>query len=267
MRALLSALCLATAHAFFAPTLSSHSLHRYQVFLFDLLDLNLLVMLSSSFNIRVSNSFQRMRMQLKPSSPGEVEASVRSAVDSMKSTVKGVASGTASIAAATIISSLVSPPAASAKDPKIWEKVDLPVKDTLFDITFDPKKPEHGWLVGAKGNFFETFDGGKSWNTRTFTNLDEDEEITYRFEVADLSDNEGWVVGKPSILLHTKDGGKQFERIPLPPKLPGTYEDPRWTEFSLFFLILNLTVPYHFSSHISYNLGMFKSASPTTRSF
>merc|ERR1711968_246585 len=101
------------------------------------------------------------------------------------------------------------------------DKVDLPAKETLFDITFDAKRPEHGWLIGAKGTFFETFDGGNNWIARKFTNLDEDEEITYRFEVADLNDDEGWIVGKPAILLHTKDGGKQFERIPLPPKLPG----------------------------------------------
>lgn len=103
----------------------------------------------------------------------------------------------------------------------VWKQVSLPVKETLFDITFDPAKPEHGWVVGAKGTFLETFDGGNSWSTRSFTNLDEDEEINYRFEIASLLDNEGWIVGKPAIMLHTKDGGKQFERIPLSPKLPG----------------------------------------------
>jgi photosystem II stability/assembly factor-like uncharacterized protein len=108
-----------------------------------------------------------------------------------------------------------------AKESKVWEKIELPVRETLFDIAFDSSKPEHGWLVGAKGTFLETFDGGNSWITRSFSNLDEDEEITYRFEVASLLDNEGWIVGKPAILLHTRDGGKQFERIPLSPKLPG----------------------------------------------
>jgi photosystem II stability/assembly factor-like uncharacterized protein len=67
----------------------------------------------------------------------------------------------------------------------------------------------------------ESFDGGQSWKTRSFTSLDEDEEINYRFEVASLLDNEGWIIGKPSIMLHTRDGGKQFERIPMSPKLPG----------------------------------------------
>lgn len=112
-------------------------------------------------------------------------------------------------------------PSAGAKDSIIWKKVELPIKETLFDISFDPSNNDHGWLVGAKGTFLETFDGGNTWVTRSFTSLDEDEEITYRFEVASLLDNEGWIVGKPSILLHTRDGGKQFERIPLSPKLPG----------------------------------------------
>jgi len=91
----------------------------------------------------------------------------------------------------------------------------------FFDIDFDELKPEHGWLVGTKGTFLETFDGGESWSPRSFTNLDEEEEITYRFQVASIAENEGWIVGKPSIMLHTTDGGKQFERIPMSPKLPG----------------------------------------------
>ena len=143
----------------------------------------------------------------------------------VKTYIKSISKNAFTIVAAsgltTSVTSTMAPSAASAKDAKVWEKVDLPVKETLFDVTFDVKKPEHGWLIGAKGTFFESFDGGNSWSTRSFTNLDEDEEITYRFEVADLNDDEGWIVGKPAILLHTKDGGKQFERIPLPPKLPG----------------------------------------------
>ena len=114
-----------------------------------------------------------------------------------------------------------SPSAALAKGPKVWQKVDLPTRDTLFDISFDSKNANHGWLVGARGTFLETFDGGVTWKTRTFSNLDEDEDINYRFEVTSLNQDEGWIVGKPAIMLHTRDGGKQFERIPLSPKLPG----------------------------------------------
>lgn len=121
--------------------------------------------------------------------------------------------------AAGVVGSI--PSAAYAKDKPVWKKVDLPVKETLFDISFDPSKPEHGWLIGAKGTFLETFDGGNTWNTRTFNSLDEDEDINYRFEVTSLNNDEGWIIGKPAIMLHTRDGGKQFERIPLSPKLPG----------------------------------------------
>jgi len=173
-----------------------------------------------------TRSLHSMRIQQNDQSPGEMDNVVpASSVDSMKSNMKTVSKKVFTVVAATsapsLVSSSIAPTAASARDAKVWEKVDLPVRETLFDVTFDTKRPDHGWLIGAKGTFFESFDGGNTWVTRSFTNLDEDEEITYRFEIADLNDNEGWIVGKPSILLHTKDGGKQFERIPLPPRLPG----------------------------------------------
>jgi photosystem II stability/assembly factor-like uncharacterized protein len=76
-------------------------------------------------------------------------------------------------------------------------------------------------LVGARGAFAETTDGGKTWEARSFSNLDPEEEVTYRFQVLSFKDGEGWVLGKPTLLLHTKDSGKTWERIPLSPKLPG----------------------------------------------
>jgi photosystem II stability/assembly factor-like uncharacterized protein len=102
---------------------------------------------------------------------------------------------------------------------KRWQQVPLPVSTTLFDIAFDT--PAHGYLVGARGTFLETLDGGLSWKPRTFANLDEEEEVGYRFEKVSFKNGEGWVIGKPSILLHTTDSGKTWERIPLSPKLPG----------------------------------------------
>merc|ERR1712232_259018 len=63
--------------------------------------------------------------------------------------------------------------------------------------------------------------GGKTWEAGAFSNLDAEEEVTYRFQVASFKDGEGWVLGKPTLMLHTKDGGKTWERIPLSPKLPG----------------------------------------------
>lgn len=110
--------------------------------------------------------------------------------------------------------------AIDAKNSK-WQKIDLPIDTVLFDLDFVKNSPEHGWLIGSKGTFLETLDGGKTWTPRTFANLDPDEELTYRFENISFSGNDGWVIGKPAILLHTKDGGKSWLRVPLSPKLPG----------------------------------------------
>ncbi len=107
-------------------------------------------------------------------------------------------------ASSIIASGVTSLKSVEAKEKLVWSKINLPIKETLFDITFDSLKPEHGWLIGAKGTFLETFDGGDTWSTRSFTSLDEDEEINYRFEVTSLNSNEGWIIGKPAIMLHTK---------------------------------------------------------------
>lgn len=155
-------------------------------------------------------------------SPGEIDNEGQTVANSIKSKIEKISSVTAGAAMAAITTAVITKPSpVFAKDKAIWTKIGLPIKETLFDISFDPSKPEHGWLVGAKGTFLETFDGGNTWQPRTFSSLDEDEEINYRFEVASLLDNEGWIIGKPAIMLHTRDGGKQFERIPLSPKLPG----------------------------------------------
>ena len=81
--------------------------------------------------------------------------------------------------------------------------------------------PTHGYVVGARGAIAETNDGGNTWEARSFSNLDAEEEVSYRFTVVSFTNGEGWVLGKPSLMLHTKDGGKSWERIPLSPKLPG----------------------------------------------
>merc|ERR1711924_38839 len=83
---------------------------------------------------------------------------------------------------------------AQALDVKSWSQVPLPVSTTLFDIAFDT--PDHGYLVGAKGTFLETLDGGRSWKPRVFANLDEEEEVGYRFEKVSFKGGEGWGVGK-----------------------------------------------------------------------
>jgi len=117
------------------------------------------------------------------------------------------------------------PMAAAAKDEKTWDVVDLPIisetPPILFDIEFDTKDPKRGWIVGNRGTFLETSDGGKSWSAKSFANLDPDEEINYRFTKISFKDGEGWIIGKPAILLHTRDAGGSWERVPLSPKLPG----------------------------------------------
>lgn len=133
---------------------------------------------------------------------------------------KNVIKGAASAAAFSGIASTSIPEEAEAAASTMWKKVDLPFEDTVYDIDFDSKT--HGYIVGARGAFAETNDGGNTWEPRSFSNLDAEEEITYRFQVVSFDPNgEGWVLGKPTLMLHTKDGGKNWERIPLSPKLPG----------------------------------------------
>jgi Photosynthesis system II assembly factor YCF48 len=156
--------------------------------------------------------------------PGEIDAKATSEKDGLRNGMQSIANlgGVAlGVTSAALLAAMPSVANAKEEKKKTWVKVELPIRETLFDISFDPSKPEHGWLVGAKGTFLETFDNGDTWAPRSFSNLDEDEEINYRFEVASISENEGWIIGKPAIMLHTRDGGKQFERIPVSPKLPG----------------------------------------------
>eukprot|EP00184_Porphyridium_aerugineum_P004760 CAMPEP_0184699498 /NCGR_PEP_ID=MMETSP0313-20130426/5757_1 /TAXON_ID=2792 /ORGANISM="Porphyridium aerugineum, Strain SAG 1380-2" /LENGTH=180 /DNA_ID=CAMNT_0027158605 /DNA_START=50 /DNA_END=589 /DNA_ORIENTATION=- len=124
-------------------------------------------------------------------------------------------------AIAASASSTPSPALAAAPVPASWVKVDLGGTDTtVFDISFVPSSSK-GWLVGSKGTVMESTDQGKTWQARSFQNLDADEEINYRFSCISFYQDEGWVIGKPQLLLKTRDGGKSWERVPLNPKLPG----------------------------------------------
>lgn len=136
-----------------------------------------------------------------------------------RSFVSKAATSAAVMAAAVATSGGAFPVEPAQAVTEMWTKVDLPFDDTLYDIDFE--SPTHGYLVGARGSFAETNDGGKTWEPRSFSNLDAEEEVTYRFTVLSFKDGEGWVLGKPTLMLHTKDGGKSWERIPLSPKLPG----------------------------------------------
>ncbi|KAL9182298.1 hypothetical protein ACHAXT_012950 [Thalassiosira profunda] len=125
----------------------------------------------------------------------------------------------AGLALSTLATSTAIPLPAAAAASKQWAAVKVPFEDTVYDIDFD--SPTHGYIVGARGSFAETNDGGQTWEPRSFSNLDAEEEITYRFQNVSFQNGEGWVLGKPTLLLHTKDSGKSWERIPLSPKLPG----------------------------------------------
>ena len=109
-------------------------------------------------------------------SPGETNERANVEQQIIKSDLKKISLNTfgAALTVATAASVSSFPSISFAKDKKVWQKVDLPIRETLFDISFDPAKPEHGWLVGVKGTFLETFDGGDSWSPRSFTNLDEE---------------------------------------------------------------------------------------------
>ena len=134
--------------------------------------------------------------------------------------VKTTTVAAAALSTLTVLGGKVQP-AAAASGPA-WEQVtDIPMGATLYDIDFDSKDPNHGWIVGSKGTFLETTNGGQTWVPRSFLDLDPDEEVTYRFERVSFKESEGWIIGKPPILLHTSDAGKSWERIPLSPKLPG----------------------------------------------
>jgi len=122
-------------------------------------------------------------------------------------------------AAAMMSAALLPIDPANAATSTAWTAVSIPFEDTLYDLDFDTK--DHGYMVGARGTFAETTDGGKTWFARSFTNLDAEEEVSYRFQQVSFFKGEGWVLGKPPLLLHTTDEGKTWERIPLSPKLPG----------------------------------------------
>jgi len=138
--------------------------------------------------------------------------------DDRRSFVGKSVSSAAALGLATALP-LTTPDPANAASYKKWKRIAVPFEDTVYDIDFD--SATHGYIVGSRGAFAETNDGGQTWEPRAFSNLDAEEEINYRFTVISFKDGEGWVLGRPSLMLHTKDAGKSWERIPLSPKLPG----------------------------------------------
>mmetsp|Transcript_39463 Transcript_39463/g.156703 ORF Transcript_39463/g.156703 Transcript_39463/m.156703 type:complete len:214 (+) Transcript_39463:175-816(+) len=158
---------------------------------------------------------QRSRVVCSASEDASVALSRR---ELLKSAAAGIAAAVA--AGSALPDSAIAADVSSIPKGK-WSRVNLPFEGTLFDLSFIPQEPSHGWLIGTKGSVFETIDYGQTWMPRSFQNLDPEEEINYRFQEISFNGSEGWVIGKPSILLHTRDGGKSWERVSLSPKLPG----------------------------------------------
>jgi photosystem II stability/assembly factor-like uncharacterized protein len=102
-----------------------------------------------------------------------------------------------------------------------WVQYDLNTGETLYDIDFDTEDKNHGFVVGARGLFYETKDGGKRWVSRSFANLSKGDEISYRFQNVSVKGDDVWIVGKPPLLLHSKNGGKSWKKVPISRKLPG----------------------------------------------
>ena len=155
---------------------------------------------------------------MRSNSAAVLSMSTNNSEEDRRSFVTKSATGVAATALATS-TTFGAPLVVNAAASKQWRQIKVPFEDTVYDIDFD--SPTHGYIVGARGSFAETNDGGLTWEPRSFSNLDAEEEITYRFQVVSFNNGEGWVLGKPTLLLHTKDGGKSWERIPLSPKLPG----------------------------------------------
>lgn len=168
---------------------------------------------TTSSSTRQSISALSMSSSSEPTSPAFGEPKNR------RSFVTGTSSAFALATAASITGVGGLPAPASAESSRMWQQIPIPFEDTIYDIDFD--SASHGYLVGARGAFAETNDGGQTWEARSFQNLDAEEEVNYRFTVVSFKEGEGWVLGKPTLMLHTKDSGKTWERIPLSPKLPG----------------------------------------------
>ncbi|MCS6874103.1 MAG: YCF48-related protein [Pyrinomonadaceae bacterium] len=92
-----------------------------------------------------------------------------------------------------------------------WKSIDLKSFAWLRSIHF--VNSERGFVVGNKGAFFETVDGGKNWRHKSIT----DDNI---LDVYFSDENTGWLLCEKDILaetisyiLKTSDGGLSWQKI------------------------------------------------------
>jgi photosystem II stability/assembly factor-like uncharacterized protein len=116
--------------------------------------------------------------------------------------------------------------AESSKSNAPWVQYDLQTDETLYDIHFNEKNPDHGFVVGGNGLFYETKDGGSTWASRSFASLGKGEGVggentNYRFQSVSANGNDVWILGKPSLLLHSNDTGANWKKVALSSELPG----------------------------------------------
>ena len=86
-----------------------------------------------------------------------------------------------------------------------WERVELPDagRERLLRFVFAGR--ERGWLIGEAGTFYETADGGITWDKRTVP-------TRYLLLGGNLLDaNTGWLAGAGGSLLATQDGGLSWQ--------------------------------------------------------
>jgi len=131
-----------------------------------------------------------------------------------------IVQGMTAVVAVTVGSTTVEP--AMADDiTDGWVQYDLNTGETLYDVDFDPTDDQHGFVVGARGLFYETKDGGKRWVSRKFEKLNTRGDVPYRFQKVSCYGNDVWIVCKPPLLLHSKDSGATWKKVPVSRKLPG----------------------------------------------
>jgi photosystem II stability/assembly factor-like uncharacterized protein len=79
----------------------------------------------------------------------------------------------------------------------------------FLDVLF--KNTQHGFAVGAFGYFFETKDGGKTWQDKSLSVPNS--EFMHLYSIAQISDQVLIAVGEFGMVLRSEDGGSSWQRV------------------------------------------------------